>query len=138
MGNTTKKVNIFNQYYQKKSGLKILIVRPDAIGDVVLIIPLINTLKANFPQAKINVLLREYTRPILENHKNVDNVIIDWRKTKKLKFPWQYFQYLFFLKKQNFDERRDPRLYALRRGICALDIERFASMEGDCHGLWRA
>ena len=52
----------------KKKQIKlknILIVRPDAIGDVTLMIPMINTLKATYPKAKITVLLQRYTAPLL-------------------------------------------------------------------------
>jgi ADP-heptose:LPS heptosyltransferase/GT2 family glycosyltransferase len=56
----------------------ILVIRPDAIGDLVLTLPAIQSLKENFPEAKITVLAREYTAPLLKNHPAVDAIIYDY------------------------------------------------------------
>jgi len=68
-----------------KNFKNILIIRPDAIGDVVLTLPAIHAIRKNFPAAKITVLARPYTRPILENHPDVDKIIYDY-DLKKYKF----------------------------------------------------
>ncbi|MBI5400099.1 glycosyltransferase family 9 protein [Candidatus Saganbacteria bacterium] len=56
----------------------ILIIRPDAIGDLVLTLPAIQAIRKNFPGAKITVLAREYTRPLLANHPAIDEIICDY------------------------------------------------------------
>jgi heptosyltransferase-3 len=55
---------------------RILIVRPDRIGDVVLSTPLPREIKRNFPGSFIAVLLRKYTEAIYLNNPNVDEIII--------------------------------------------------------------
>ena len=59
---------------------RILIVRPDRIGDVVLSTPIPRELKKAYPDCFIGVLLREYTRDIYANNPNVDQIIIDSEK----------------------------------------------------------
>ena len=54
---------------------RILIVRTDRIGDVVLSLPLASIIKKHFPDCKVTFLLREYTRPLAENNSSIDEVI---------------------------------------------------------------
>lgn len=56
---------------------RILIIRPDRIGDVVLSTPIPRELKKAYPDCFIGVLLREYTKDIYTNNPNVDQIIID-------------------------------------------------------------
>ena len=56
---------------------KILIVRPDAIGDLVLTTAAIEALKSKYPQAHIAVLARKYNQIIVANNPAVDEVIVD-------------------------------------------------------------
>ncbi|TSA27469.1 MAG: glycosyltransferase family 9 protein [Ignavibacteriales bacterium] len=53
----------------------ILIVRTDRIGDVVLSLPLAAIIKKHFPECKVSFLLREYTKPLVVNNPNIDEVI---------------------------------------------------------------
>lgn len=50
------------------------VVRPDAIGDLVLSIPVLNTLKKWYPQSKTTVLMNRKYEPILSNHPSVDTI----------------------------------------------------------------
>lgn len=54
---------------------RILIVRTDRIGDVVLTLPMVDILKQNFPNAFIAMLVRKYTSELAYYHKSVDEVI---------------------------------------------------------------
>jgi heptosyltransferase-2 len=56
---------------------RILIIRPDRIGDVVLSTPIPRELKKAYPDCFISVLLREYTKDIYVNNPNVDDIIAD-------------------------------------------------------------
>ncbi len=56
---------------------KILIVRPDALGDVILTLPLAYELKQNFPNAQIYYLCSSYTKPLLDANPLVTGTIID-------------------------------------------------------------
>lgn len=60
--------------------LRILILRPDRIGDVVLSTPIPREIKKFYPDSYIGVLLREYTKDIYVNNPNVDQIIIDLEK----------------------------------------------------------
>ncbi|MBN2058687.1 MAG: glycosyltransferase family 9 protein [Candidatus Saganbacteria bacterium] len=60
----------------------ILIIRPDAIGDCVLITPAIAALRQRFPRAKITVLAQQLTRDVFD----VDEVITDNNEIKPGKF----------------------------------------------------
>ncbi len=55
---------------------RILIVRPDRIGDVVLSTPLPREIKKNFPDCFIAVLVRKYTQDIYYNNPYVDKIIL--------------------------------------------------------------
>ena len=75
----------------------ILVVRPDAIGDVVLMTPLLNTLKNHYPKAKISVLIKKSFTLLLENHPSCDQVVPDWlsyKKSHNTNNPWSYVTYL--------------------------------------------
>jgi heptosyltransferase III len=53
----------------------LLIVRTDRIGDVVLSLPVAGIIKKHFPDCKVTFLVREYTRPLVENNPDIDSII---------------------------------------------------------------
>jgi len=53
----------------------ILIIRPDMIGDCMLITPAISLIKEKYPQAKISILCKSYTKDIFLSNPDVDEVI---------------------------------------------------------------
>jgi len=55
---------------------KILIVRPDRIGDVVLSTPIPREIKKTYPGSFVAVLLRKYTQDIYVNNPYVDKIIL--------------------------------------------------------------
>jgi heptosyltransferase-3 len=61
--------------FNRNSPKKILVIITRRIGDVLLTTPLIHTLKAAWPQAKIDVLVFKNTRGILSNHPDINQVI---------------------------------------------------------------
>jgi heptosyltransferase-2 len=56
--------------------MKILIVRPDGIGDLVVSLPIATQIRQQLPDAKIGFLVNAITAPILTNHPDVDFVKI--------------------------------------------------------------
>ena len=54
---------------------KILVIRLKSIGDVVLTLPAISNLRANFPEAKISFLTAQENAPLLRGFQNVDETI---------------------------------------------------------------
>ena len=59
----------------------ILLVKLSAIGDVVHTLPLLEVLRQNFPEARIDWLVEEEASPMIEGHKDIDNVIVSFRKS---------------------------------------------------------
>jgi heptosyltransferase-1 len=59
----------------------ILLVKLSAIGDVVHTLPLLEVLRKNFPEARIDWLVEEEASPIIEAHKDIDHVIVSHRKS---------------------------------------------------------
>lgn len=57
-------------------GKKILIIRIDRLGDLILSTPFIRTVKENFPSGHVAVMVRPYTKGVLENNPFVDEVIV--------------------------------------------------------------
>ncbi len=58
-----------------EKGDRILISRTDRIGDLILAIPLIESVKANYPECLIDVLASDYAAPVLENNDSINEVI---------------------------------------------------------------
>ena len=56
---------------------KILVVRTDRLGDVLLTTPVSSALREAFPEAKISWLVRPYAAPLLEHNPDVDQILID-------------------------------------------------------------
>ncbi len=62
------------------SGLKILIVKLSAIGDVIHTLPALNAIRQYYPQAHITWLVEEAASDLVKNHRALDRVIISRRK----------------------------------------------------------
>jgi len=56
---------------------RILIVRPDRIGDVVLATPMIRALRRELPNAHLAAMVRPYTAEILAGNPYLDEILID-------------------------------------------------------------
>lgn len=54
---------------------KVLVIRLDHIGDMVLTTPVFKTLKSNYPDAEVHVLCRSLTKDVIANNPNVDRII---------------------------------------------------------------
>lgn len=67
----------------RKTPHTILISRTDAIGDVILTLPMAGILKELFPETKIIFLGMSYTKPIIERCKHVDDIIC-WNEIQNL------------------------------------------------------
>ena len=55
---------------------RILVVRTDRIGDVVLTLPMLDVLKMNYPGASIAMMTKRYTADLAKNSENVKEVIL--------------------------------------------------------------
>jgi len=68
---------------------KILIVRTDRLGDVILSTPVIKNLREFFPEAFIGFMCRPYTKDVLEENPYLDKVIIYDKCNKQKAFGQQ-------------------------------------------------
>jgi ADP-heptose:LPS heptosyltransferase len=55
---------------------RILLIRLEHVGDVLMTTPAILALRRRFPRAAIDVLVRDFTAPILKQNRNISKVII--------------------------------------------------------------
>lgn len=55
---------------------KILIVRTDRIGDVILSLPMAEFIKQKYPECEVEYFLRKYTSPLLDCNPFIDEVIV--------------------------------------------------------------
>ena len=78
---------------------KILLITLSNIGDVILTIPVLDSLKADFPQSHLTVLSSEKVRNIFAGSPSVDKFII-YDKCAK---PKEKLKLFFDLLKDNFD-----------------------------------
>lgn len=69
-----KSLQILNDEFQPKN-LKILVIRLDRIGDVILSLPAVEAIRRRFPNASISLMVRPYTQGIVSSHQAVDEVI---------------------------------------------------------------
>jgi heptosyltransferase-1 len=66
---------------------RILIIKPSALGDVVLALPALSALKRSFPDARISWFVRPEFAPLLEGHPYISDIILfDRRNLSK----WWY------------------------------------------------
>jgi heptosyltransferase-3 len=54
---------------------RLLVCRTDRLGDLVLALPFVETLKARFPECTVDVLASLYASPILENNLSIDRIV---------------------------------------------------------------
>ncbi len=66
---------------------KILIIRPRAIGDVILTTPFIRALKKAIPEAKIDYLLEPFVAPVLYGNPNINKILVFNRQSRKKELP---------------------------------------------------
>jgi lipopolysaccharide heptosyltransferase II len=81
---------------------RILVVRTDRIGDVLLSTPVIKTLRYNYPDAYIAMMVSPYSKDIVDGNPYLDKVII-YDKDGKHKSWWRSLKFSRNLKKKRFD-----------------------------------
>src|SRR4051812_34834368 len=56
--------------------MRILVIRPDRIGDVILSTPVFEAIKTALPESHLTVMVQENLLPILRNHPFIDELMI--------------------------------------------------------------
>jgi lipopolysaccharide heptosyltransferase II len=96
------KLETLNPKPQIPNYKRILIVRTDRIGDVLLSTPVIRVLREAYPQAYIAMMVSPYAKEIVEGNPYVDDVII-YDKEAKHKSWGRSIRFARNLKKKRFD-----------------------------------
>ncbi|WP_434526266.1 putative lipopolysaccharide heptosyltransferase III [Photorhabdus asymbiotica] len=85
---------------------RILVIKLQHHGDMLLITPVISTLKYHYPEAEIDILLYQETQPMLENSPDISRIFAIDRTWKKLgaksRLSYEY-QLLKKLRKRHYD-----------------------------------
>ena len=86
---------------------KILVVRTDAIGDLLLATPALAALRAKFPQAHIALMVRPYNQFVVKNNPSLDELIVEdlydrFHFGRRIGL-WKYLQWIFRLRAKKFD-----------------------------------
>ena len=86
---------------------RILVVRPDSIGDLVCTTPLIAALRRKYPRTWIGVLANNYSAPVLEGNPDIDEVFV-YRRSRdgdanKIALIVERIRVVLALRKQHID-----------------------------------
>ncbi len=81
---------------------RILVIRPDRVGDVVLATPLVRELRKTFPDSFIAVMLRPQTKDVFLNNPYIDEIIVDDYEGKDKGFKG-FWRQVFKLRKYKFN-----------------------------------
>jgi lipopolysaccharide heptosyltransferase II len=88
--------------------MRILIIKPSSLGDVIHALPTAARLKRSFPDAKISWLINDSLAPILENCPVIDEIMLFRRKKwAKLQNFGEFFAFLRALRARKFDVALD-------------------------------
>jgi heptosyltransferase-2 len=73
---------------------KILVIQQKMIGDVLASSVICNTLRESCPAARIDYMVHDFTRPVIDNNPNIDNIVVfkeEYRKSRiaLFKFAWR-------------------------------------------------
>lgn len=88
---------------------KILIIKNDKIGDMVLSTNIFRELKKAIPYAQITAVVSNSNKPIIEKNKHVDKIFVLNYPPKNFKDIIKYYKFSGILKKENFDLGIDLR-----------------------------
>ncbi len=81
---------------------RILIIRTDRIGDVVLSTPVVKVLRDNFPHAHITIMVSPFTRELVQGNPYINEVIV-YDKDNKHKGILSSIKFALDLRRKKFD-----------------------------------
>lgn len=80
----------------------ILVINLMHLGDLMLVTPVLRTLRANYPKARISLLADKKLADIVQYNKHIDECIFIDKKGTDDKLP-AFIKFIFGLRKKNFD-----------------------------------
>jgi ADP-heptose:LPS heptosyltransferase len=81
---------------------RVLVIRTDRMGDVILSLPVLTALKESFPGVHVAMLLRPYTAGLVEGYPDVDEILL-FEEPKNWKSLWRIRQWARWLQRHHFD-----------------------------------
>jgi lipopolysaccharide heptosyltransferase II len=81
---------------------RILVVRTDRVGDVILSTPVLEAIKSRFPHSHLTILVSAYAAEVVKNNPHLDDVIIDDCDNKH-KGIWGMFRLTKEVRSKGFD-----------------------------------
>ncbi|MBI4335507.1 MAG: lipopolysaccharide heptosyltransferase II [Candidatus Omnitrophica bacterium] len=81
---------------------RILIIRLDRIGDVLLSTPVIKALRDAYPESHIAMMVRPYSKDIVEGNPYLNEVIL-YDKDKEYRTAWSTVKFALNLRKKKYD-----------------------------------
>ena len=88
---------------------KILIIRNDKIGDLVLTTPVFREIKKYLPESSITAVVSSSNKAIIEKNKNINNIITIGMPKRSLSSFYDYIKFYKKIKMENFDIGFDLR-----------------------------
>jgi lipopolysaccharide heptosyltransferase I len=70
----------YNPHRMPAAYENILLIKPSALGDIVMALPSLSALRRSFPQARITWLVRPEFAPLIEGHPHLDEILLFDRK----------------------------------------------------------
>lgn len=90
-----------NEMYRNKQDPKILVIQQKMIGDVLASSIICKNLKQMYPEGQIDYLIYPFTKPVVENHPAIDNLVLFEQKYRDSK--WQFLKFLTHIRKEKYD-----------------------------------
>ena len=90
-----------SEMYKHKQDPKILVIQQKMIGDVLASSIICTNLKKMYPNGQVDYLIYPFTRPVVENNPDIDNLILFEQKYRDSK--WQFMKFVFAVRKKKYD-----------------------------------
>jgi heptosyltransferase-1 len=87
---------------------RILLIKPSSLGDVVHALPVLHGLRRRYPEARIDWLIAPPFAPLIENHPDLDEVVVfDRRRFGRIGRSWaatrEFLRFLADLRRTRYD-----------------------------------
>lgn len=87
--------------YYAKPNSSILVIQQKMIGDVLASTIICNNLKKMYPQAKVDYLIYPFTKPVVENNPNIDELVLFEPRYRKNRTT--FLKFLLSMRKRKYD-----------------------------------
>ncbi|MEL1244064.1 glycosyltransferase family 9 protein [Flavobacterium sp. DGU11] len=84
-----------------EGGEKILVIQQKMIGDVLTSSIICDLLKEDCPTAQVDYIVHDFTRPVIENNPNIDNIIVFKEEYRKSRLA--LFRFAMAIRKSEYD-----------------------------------